>query len=178
MRDFRVYFNFNKASNALETSANMSSTLPSALIYMKHWRRFHYCVYSLSGFVYIELLEKFVAFLTVDLFYSLNLVYSACHIYSMRFPEELPIHKRIPLRNAAWTHLLRLIGQQIHRLKIKSWYWSRKKHVVCQQQQEKKRKIYKEGQENLSKKQTITKLLDKSLDETRRSDAYRVIRFP
>lgn len=42
----------------------------------------------------------------------------------------------------------------------------------------KKRKIYKEGQENLSKKQTITKLLDKSLDETRRSDAYRVIRFP
>lgn len=96
----------------------------------------------------------------------------------MRFPEELLIHKRIPLRNAAWTHLLRLIGQQIHRLKIKSWYWSRKKHVVCQQQQEKKRKIYKEGQENLSKKQTITKLLDKSLDETRRSDAYRVIRFP
>lgn len=49
---------------------------------------------------------------------------------------------------------------------------------MCQQQQEKKRKIYKEGQENLSKKQTITKLLDKSLDETRRSDAYRVIRFP
>lgn len=126
MRDFGIYFNSNKASNAFETSANMSSTLPSALIYMKHWRRLHYCVYSLLGFVYIELLEKFVAFLTVDLFYSLYLVYSACHIYPMRFPEELLIHKRIPLRNAAWTQLLRLIRQQIRRLKIKSWYWSRK----------------------------------------------------
>lgn len=163
MRDFSIYFYFNKASNALETSANMSSTLPSALIYMKHWRRFHYCVYSLSGFVYIELLEKFVAFLTVDLFYSLNLVYSACHIYSMRFPEKLLIHKRIPLRNAAWTQLLRLIGQQIHRLKIKSWYWSRKNTSFANNNKKQKRKIYKEKQENLSKKQTITKLLDKSL---------------
>lgn len=54
-----------------------------------------------------------------------------------------------------------------------------KKYVVCQQQQEKKKRMtYKEEQENLSKKQTITKLLDKSLDETRRSDAYRVICFP
>lgn len=139
MRDFRIYF--NKASNALETSANMSSTLPSALIYMKHWRRFHYCVYSLSAFVYIELLEKFVAFLTVDLFYSLHLIYSACHIYPMRFPEELLIiHKRIPLRNTAWTQLLRLIGQQIRRLKIKSWYWSRKNTSFANNNKKKKKK--------------------------------------